>query len=298
MTTDTPFAHDRITVVMITHNRCEELCRSLKHLKALPEKPGVIVVDNASTDNTVQCLHAEFPDVELIQSDKNLGAAGRNLGVQHVWTPYVAFCDDDTWWEPGSLETAVTLLDRHPRIAALNARIIVGSDHRPDPACLAMANSPLPQISGIGPMLTGFMAGACIMRTDVFLQAGGYWPRFFIGSEETLLSMDILDAGHHIVYAPALTVHHWPSLQRDSRQRVLLTERNAIWTAWLRLPWRLAWRRTRVSVSNATGLAQRCRIVLSTLSGIPAVLANRRLLRAETCTLLDRIWEHEHPGKI
>lgn len=298
MTTDTSLAHDRITVVMITHNRCEELCRSLKHLKALPEKPGIIVVDNASTDNTVQRMRAEFPDVELIRSEKNLGAAGRNLGVQNVWTPYVAFCDDDTWWEPGSLQTAVTLLDRHPRIAALNASIVVGSDQRPDPACLVMANSPLPQVSGIGPMLSGFMAGACIMRTDVFLQAGGYWPRFFIGSEEALLAMDILDAGHQIVYAPALIVHHWPSQQRDSGQRILLTERNAIWSAWLRLPWRMAWRRTRASVRSATELAQRCRIVLSALPGIPAVLKNRRVLRAETCALLDRVWEHERLGKI
>lgn len=284
---------DLITIVIITHNRCDELCRSLKHLKALPEQVRIIVVDNGSSDITVDVLAAEFPDVELIRSRKNLGAAGRNLGVQQVRTPYVAFCDDDTWWSPGSLKAAAALLDRHPRIAVLNANILVGPDHRPDPACQAMANSPLPYVEGVGPRLGSFMAGACIMRTDAFLQAGGYWPPFFIGSEEALLSMDILDAGHHIVFAPALTVHHWPSQRRDSRLRIALTERNAIWTAWLRLPWPLAWQRSRAALRSVSTLTRRVALALSALRGIPTVLKNRRVLQTETYTLLQYIWEHE-----
>lgn len=295
--TDASSINELITIVIITHNRCDELSRTLTHLKALPEQVGIIVVDNGSGDDTVKVLGAEFPDVELIRSRKNLGAAGRNLGVRQVRTPYVAFCDDDTWWSPGSLETAAECLDRHPCIAVLNANILVGPDRRPDQACLAMENSPLPYVDGVGPCLGSFMAGACIMRTEAFLQAGGYWPPFFIGGEEALLSMDILDAGHQIVFAPALTIHHWPSKQRDSHQRTVLTERNTIWTAWLRLPWRLAWQRSRASLRSAPTMAQRGMIALGALGGMPAVLKNRRVLRAETYTLLQRVWDHERMPK-
>lgn len=286
-------ANRHISIVMITHNRCDELSRSLQHLQALPEQPAIIVVDNASTDNTVNHVRSSFPNVQLVPSRFNRGAAGRNLGVQQVRTRYVAFSDDDTWWEPDSLTMAVELLDHHPGVAVLNASIAVGPENRPDPACTAMAGSPLPHIPGIGPMLTGFMAGACVMRTEVFLKADGYWPRFLIGSEETLLAMDILDAGHHIVYAPCLRIHHWPSLRRNSSQRILLTERNAVWSAWMRLPWPMAWRQTRASLRHTAGLAQRASLLIKLLPGIPAVLANRRRLKPETWTLLNQVWEHE-----
>lgn len=293
-----PAQHVRITIVMITHNRCEELCRSLTHLQALPERPAIVVVDNASTDSTADQLRARFRDIKLIRSDRNRGAAGRNLGVEHVRTPYVAFSDDDTWWEAGSLATATAMLDEHKRIAVLNGSILVGPENRPDPACVAMAASPLPAIAGVGPLLTGFMAGACVMRTDVFRKAGGYWPRFFIGSEESLLAMDILDAGHHIAYAPALTVHHWPSQHRDSDRRIMLTERNAIWSAWLRLPPELAWRRTRAALGSTTHLKQRARLAVSVIPGIPAVLMNRRRLRPLTTALLERVRNHERVVKV
>ena len=133
-----PILRDRITVVVLTHNRCDELLRTLAHIQALPEQPAIVVVDNASTDGTTTCLASHrYKDVRLIKAERNLGAAGRNLGVNVVRTPYVAFCDDDTWWEPGALHIAVKLLDEHAQIAVLNANILVGPAARPDPACLA-----------------------------------------------------------------------------------------------------------------------------------------------------------------
>ncbi len=283
----------RVTVVVLTYNRSEELCRSLARLEALPEHPAIIVVDNGSTDSTAERITVRFPDVKLVRAERNWGAAGRNLGVEQVHTPYVAFSDDDTWWAPGSLHMAADLLDRHPRIAVLNARIVVGPEARPDPACTAMAHSPLECVPGVGPMLTGFMAGAIVMRTRAFLQAGGYWPAFFIGAEETLLAMDILNAGGRIVYCPALTVHHWPSSARDSSLRRKLTARNAIWTAWLRLPRRTAWRRTRAILRQIPDRRLRWRVFAAALSGAGVILAKRRVLNEHTCQLLERVWQNE-----
>lgn len=77
-----------------------------------------------------KALHAT-----LLRCQRNLGAAGRNLGAQWARTPYVAFCDDDCWWTPGSLATACAMFQDHPRVGALTARVLVGECGRVDPTC-------------------------------------------------------------------------------------------------------------------------------------------------------------------
>jgi Predicted glycosyltransferases len=284
---------DRISLVVLTYNRSRELSRSLSRLVALPDKPRIIVVDNGSTDDTAECVQTQFTEVEFVRSPANLGAAGRNLGVQRVTTPYVAFSDDDTWWSPGSLSKAADMLDAHPHIAVLVARILVGVEERPDPASMAMSGSPLERIPGIGPLLVGFMAGASVMRTQAFRDAGGYWSGFFIGGEESLLAMDILDSGHQIVFAPALQVHHWPSEHRDTPLRQQLLVRNAIWTAWLRLPWRLAWKRTVSSLRDIKAPGLRSQVMKDALKGARQIYRNRRVLSLQTCKMLQQVWRHE-----
>lgn len=283
----------RITVVVLTHNRCGELRRTLHKLQALPERPTLIVVDNGSIDGTATLVAKAFPGVQLVRSPRNIGAAARNLGVERVCTPYVAFSDDDTWWAPGALERAVSILERHPDIAVLNAQILVGAQCRPDPACDAMANSPLAAIPGAGPTLTGFMAGAAVMRTEAFRRAGGYSPLFFIGGEEALLAIDILDSSRHIVYSEHVHVHHWPSKMRDTSLRRRLLTRNAIWTAWLRLPCHLAARRSRHVLRALPTFCQRLRACVDALSGLTWLLRTRRVAKPATIALLIRVWCHE-----
>lgn len=81
----------RTTIVVLTYNRADELMGVLQRLQALPERPGIVVVDNASTDGTAGRVAAAHPQVQLVQEPTNRGAAGRNSGVAQVRTPYVAF---------------------------------------------------------------------------------------------------------------------------------------------------------------------------------------------------------------
>jgi len=230
----------RITVVVLTHNRRREVLRTVQQLQSLPEQPAVIVADNGSTDGTADALAERFPHVRVVRCPTNLGAAGRNRAAALASTDYLAFSDDDTEWQPGSLAHAVALLDRWPRVAVLSARVVVGDAREPDSACDAMRSSPLARSDLPGPSLVGYMAGACVFRTTMFRAVGGYEPRLFIGGEEELVALDVLDAGRAIVYCEAMTVLHRPSAQRDSGLRKRLLARNAALVAWLRLPWREA----------------------------------------------------------
>lgn len=265
----------RISVVVLTHNRAEELGRCLQQLHALPERPPVIVVDNASTDGTAEYLQRHWPQVRLVRSTRNLGAAARNLGVAQVATPYVAFCDDDTWWAPGALQCAVALLDAHPHVGVLNARVLVGPQQHVDPTCEHMARSPVPSAGLPGPALIGFMAGAAVMRTRAFLEAGGYEPRFFLGAEEALLALDLQARGWAIVYAEDVVTHHHPSPSRDRRKRHILAARNGAWLAWMRLPWPTAWHQTVAPLRRARQAGVFWPALRAALSGLPWALARR-----------------------
>lgn len=285
-----------VTIVVLTHNRRKELSRCLEHLLALAERPSIVVVNNGSTDDTRAFLRTHHSGIAVIDAGTNLGAAGRNLGVEAVSTPFVAFSDDDTWWAPGALPLAVQLFQHHPEIAVMSAQVLVGAQQRQDPACAVMENSPLGVVPEIGPRLTGFMAGASIMRVRAFREAGGYWPPFFIGGEEALLAMDLLDAGWQIVYAPALRVHHWPSAQRNAAQRQHLIARNAIWTALLRLPWPTAWQRSRIALASVPAGTLRRRVLRETLLRLGTLLSARRRLHDATCKQLATVWRHEQGG--
>jgi GT2 family glycosyltransferase len=265
------------TVVVITHDRRAELLHTLGRLRDLPERPTVIVVDNGSADGTADAVAEDFPEVLLLTPGSNLGAVGRNLGVAHARTPYVAFCDDDTWWEPGSLAGAARLLDAHPRLAAVNARIVVEPSGAEDPVVAELRDSPLPRPPWLpGPALGSFLAGATVVRRAAFEEAGGFHPRLWFNGEEELLATDLLSAGWWIAYAESLTVHHAASERRDPTGRRTLGLRNTLWFTWLRRPLRPALARTAHLLRTVPRDAASARAVLLALGGLPWVLAERR----------------------
>jgi GT2 family glycosyltransferase len=269
----------RVAVVVITHQRREELLTAVARLLDLPERPHVVVVDNGSTDGTADAVRERFPDVELIASAENLGAVGRNVGVARLDTPYVAFCDDDTWWEPGSLRTAADALDAHPRLAVVTARILVEPGGREDPVVPELRDSPVRGADWLpGPALGSFLAGASVLRCEAFREVGGFSERLWLGGEEELMAGDLAAAGWELCYLPELTVHHQASRARDPHRRRRDGIRNTVWTTWLRRPLRPALRRTlhllrTVPRDRVTALA-----LADALRGLPWVLRERRVL--------------------
>jgi len=276
----------RIDVVIITRDRAAELRRTLRRLAELPERPSVTVVDNGSGDETRAMVRGEHPEVQLVAAGRNLGAVGRTVGIRLSATtppvaPYVAFCDDDTWWEPGSLSAAADLLDAHPAVAVVTARILVEPGGRDDPINRELRDSPLPRRAGLpGFPLASFLAGASVVRRSAYLAAGGFHPRLLIGGEEELLAADLSAAGWALVHDPAVVVHHQASTVRDAHLRRRQGIRNTLWFTWLRRPWPAAVRRTWRLLGrlprdwvSAGGVAQ-------ALAGLPWVLRERRPLPA------------------
>ncbi|HEY1700135.1 MAG TPA: glycosyltransferase, partial [Trebonia sp.] len=198
--------------------------------------PGIIVVDNGSRDGTAEEVRRAFPHVELVPLRRNLGACARNVGVRRAGTPYVALSDDDSWWEPGALSKAVTVLEASPGTGIVAAATLVGPEATPDPVNALMADSPLSRGPLPGPRVLGFLGCAAVARRQAYLAAGGYSRLLFIGGEEELLAYDLATQGWAISYRADVVAHHWPSPVRDARRRRKQEIRNRALVAWLRRP--------------------------------------------------------------
>jgi GT2 family glycosyltransferase len=277
-----PISNAKIRVVIITCNCRDEVLQTLQHTLNPPERPAVVMVDNASTDGTAHAVQQRFPQVHTISVDRNLGAAARTLGVREATTPYVALSDDDTHWQAGALRSAAELFDTHARLAILKARMLVGSYGREDPTCAQMAQSPLPFCPELpGKPLLGFLAGASAIRRSAFLDVGGFEPRFFLGGEEALLAADLAARGWCLRYVPDLVVRHYPSLRRDGANRRWHLIRNALWFAWLRRPFGSAVRRTITVAGAGEWDRTKLRGIAAAAAGLAGVLRRRRVLPAE-----------------
>nr|WP_297427477.1 glycosyltransferase [uncultured Actinotalea sp.] len=271
----------RVAVVVITHERRAEALAALARLRDLPERPRVVVVDNGSTDGTADAIRREHPWADLVASPTNLGAVGRNVAIARLRVPYVAFCDDDTWWEPGSLGRAADVLDAHPDVAVLTARIVVEPGGREDPIVAELRDSPLRGRPGLpGPALGSFLAGASVVRRTAFEGVGGFHPRLWLGGEEELLAADLASAGWELCYVPELLVHHRPSRARDPHRRRRDGIRNTLWFTWLRRPLPAAARRTVDVLRELPRDRVSAAGVLAALRGLPWVVRERRPLPA------------------
>ena len=265
------------TVVIATRNRRERLLATLGRLCSLPDRPAIVVVDNASEDGTAAAVSRAYPGVRLIEATDEIGSAARTLGVRAAETPLVAFSDDDSWWAPGALRTAVQVFEAYPDLALIAARIVVEPRGALDPTCERMRDSPLrAELPLPGPAVLGFMACGAVARRSAVLSCSGFHPRYGFGGEEHLLAVDMAAAGWGLAYVDDVVAHHQPA-PGPRAWRGTTEVRNRLWSAWLRRPLPTAVRLTIVTMVRRSGGG---RALLAALPGLPWIARERRVVPA------------------
>ncbi|MBY3985715.1 glycosyltransferase [Rhodococcus fascians] len=271
-----------VTVVVITYNRCGELRRTLQHMTTLPDAAPITVVDNGSQDGTAEMVRSTFPSVTLLAFEENLGATGRNRAVDMVDTEFVAFCDDDTRWQPGALTVGARLLSEYPSLGSVTGKCLVAPSLVEDPITPEFRESPIPGPDWLpGPALLGVMAGLTMFRVQAFRDVGGFCEKMWLGGEEELLALDLAAAGWWMVWEESMVIHHEPSVSRERVRRRQLGIRNTLWTLWLRRPVRSAIRRSRVVLASAPRDLKTVAAVMEALRSTSWVLRHRRVVPAE-----------------
>jgi GT2 family glycosyltransferase len=292
-----PPARTRTSFVIASRNRAPELAEVVNRLLDTTDCP-VIVVDNGSEDDTAARIRGVASRsggrVQLVELAENLGAVGRNVGVERAATPFVAFCDDDSWWEPQAPDRAEDVFDRYPTVALLAARTIVYPDRREDDFCRLLADSALGRRADLpGPSILGFMSCAAIVRRSAFQAAGGFSDILHFRGEEQLLAVDLASLGWDLCYCPELVAIHQPSASRGSTAaqdaRVL---RNRVLTAWLRRPLPQCLRATSQLLRAAVRDREHARAAGEALWRLPAALGQRRSLPAQVESAVRQLETH------
>ncbi|MET0487636.1 MAG: glycosyltransferase [Candidatus Rokuibacteriota bacterium] len=225
-----------VSIAILNYERRDALRRALHAARRQHHPVEILAVDNASTDGSAEMVRAEFPDVHLVQLPRNIAAAARNAGVAAAKGDIVLTLDNDVeLTTPDDVSRTLEAFARHPRAAVVNF-MIVGPDGQ---LCRRDWCHPRdPDAWGEREFVTDYvLEGASACRREAFLAAGGYWPPLFIGHEGWDLAFRLLDAGHDLVYAPSVRVHHHvePSVRPSSRIYYTFT-RNAVWVALRNLP--------------------------------------------------------------
>ena len=224
-----------LSVIVVSWNVRDLLRRCLRSISNIQHRASsieVIVVDNASTDGSVDMVRAEFPDVRLIVNPGNPGfAAANNQGIAVAQGRYVLLLNPDTEVVGDALATMVAFADDHPDVGVVGPQLLnpdgsVQSSRRRFPT-LATAFFESTWLQPYAPrrlleryyvfdqpdgavLDVDWVKGAALMaRREAIEQVGRMDERFFMYSEELDWCRRFREAGWRVVYLPAAQIVHY-----------------------------------------------------------------------------------------
>jgi hypothetical protein len=191
----------------------------------------VIVVDSASTDGSPEMIAEQFPQVQLVLCQENVGfPGGNNLGLERANGRYVLLLNPDTIVHDDALSKMVSFLEQNPQVGVVGPQLLnedgsVQSSRRRFPtlrtaffestwlqpyAPQAVLDDYFVRDVGDGePAVVEWVMGACLMtRQEVVIQVGGLDEAYFMYSEELDYCRRIHEAGWQVVYYPQARVTH------------------------------------------------------------------------------------------
>ncbi|MBM3751169.1 MAG: glycosyltransferase family 2 protein [Acidimicrobiia bacterium] len=262
-----------LDIIIVNYNTVEDLRACLRSLHTSPPaRPHhVCVVDNASADGSVAAVRSEFPGVEVVALDANVGfAAANNIGIRRTSAPLVLLLNSDTVVPAGALDTLIDRLDA-TRATAAGPRL-VDAHGRPEiswgpmlsplaeagQACrVRLARTPRPWAQRLVARWTtrerwvDWVTGACLLvRRSAALDAGLLDERYFMYEEDVDFCAALRARGGRILFAPAAQVVHRrgrsfavagtrPSPLYDRSHMAFYKKHHPLWApilrVWLRL---------------------------------------------------------------
>lgn len=223
------------SVVIVNWNVRDLLRACLASVRAEQRRAAhaveIVVVDNASSDGSVEMVRAEFPDVTLIASEENLGfGRANNLALAHCHAPVIVLLNPDTIVREGALDVLVDYLDAHPDVAIAGCRLMNG-----DGSFQRWTGGAFPTVTRVAMWATGagrtlpgmpvsslfldrdvqddievdWISGACMAVRASAAGAQLFDPKYFMYGEDMELCARMHADGWHVRYVPQVSITHF-----------------------------------------------------------------------------------------
>lgn len=308
-----------VSVVIVSWNGWHHLHECLAAVAAQADVTvEIVLVDNASTDGTVEHVRTHFPAVRIVALPGNVGfAAGTNAGVRAARGRYVALLNNDTVADRGWLKALLGGIDEREGFALATSRIVyMHAPHVIDSAGDGLLRwggafkhhhgAPATEAASSGEVF-GVCGAACLMSKSIFDELGGFDEDFFASHEDVDLSYRARLLGYRCRYvADAVVRHHGSAtLGRVSAFAVFHGQRNLEWMYFKNTPAPLLLRTLPGHlVYNMAAAAHFARIGLlsvfvrakiAALSTLPRLLRKRAAVQRSRRVDADAIWPHLEP---
>lgn len=202
---------DKITALAVGYNSREVLANSLSPFYG---RMQIVVVDNASSDGSVAFLKQDFPDIDIIENQRNLGyGTGFNAGLARVKTPYILALSPDSEFSIEKLEQLYGFAEAFDNSAMTSPALDVpGHGNENWVMGPGELNHRKASFEGVGPFCSWFSSGAlCLYRTEMLRAIGGFDENIFLYHEDLDLCLRLRRAGYSIVSIPGIAATHFNS---------------------------------------------------------------------------------------
>ncbi|MGN6428687.1 MAG: glycosyltransferase [Leifsonia sp.] len=243
-----------VSVVLVNFRGVDDTLQAIRYLRETDwpsERLEIVVVENASGDDSLERLKAEAgDDVLIVESPENKGfAGGCNLGVSQSSGEFLAFLNNDARPDAGWISAAVARFGENGRIGAIASKVLDWEGEKVDfiDAALTwfgmgykpLTAQPIPADEGNKAQDVLFGTGsAMFVRRDVYDQLGGFDEAYFMFFEDVDFGWRLNLAGWRFVYEPesvAYHKHHASMGGYGAYKEAYLLERNALYTQFKNL---------------------------------------------------------------
>ena len=201
-----------VSVIIVSYNTAAATVECLKSVEAAKGSKKIVVVDNASTDQSAHNIRQLFPDIQLMVNERNRGfAAANNQALPLCRGRCIIYLNPDTIVKPDAIGKAVAFMDRHPNIGLAGAKIL-----NPDGSLQESVSRRYPgekftrgETDGLAGNIACVLGAFMIARKSLLDELHGFDEDFFLYGEDQDLAWRIREKGFSIGYIEDAEVLHW-----------------------------------------------------------------------------------------
>jgi N-acetylglucosaminyl-diphospho-decaprenol L-rhamnosyltransferase len=290
-----------LATVIVTYENAAHIGMTLRALREqLTDGDELVVVDNASPDDTARAVRDAAPEARVVERTDNVGfAGGCNVGAAASSAPLILFLNPDAVPAPGCIDALRAAADAQPGWGAWQALVTMDSGQRINTSGGVTHYLGMGWAGSCGESVVAaprelsevdFASGAALcVRRDAWERIGGFDDRYFMYGEDLDLGLRMWLSGHGVGIAPDARVEHDYEFLKGERKWFLL-ERNRWWTvlsdypAGLLLPLLpalIAGEAMLIVIAARGGwLRAKLRSQATVLRELPQILARRRRVQA------------------